>query len=165
MSDEKIGKFLDLEPIEDAVFEDDEIEEDAEITSLDVYRDMSPDEPTGNDFDDQHIADIDLARDNIEKLVKTGTKSLEQLAELARQSDSPTAYDVIGKLMKTLLDANKDFVDISEKRKYAKEEKTTKRGDENGGGVTNNNLIVASTNDIDDILEGIRNKKKGNSNG
>jgi hypothetical protein len=49
--------------------------------------------------------------------------------------------------MKTLLEANKDFVEISTKKRYAKEEQAPQTQ------VTNNNLIV-STADLLKMIKG-----------
>jgi hypothetical protein len=52
--------------------------------------------------------------------------------------------------MKTLLDANKDYVEMSTKRRYAKEEDPSADKSTN---VTNNNLIV-STADLLKMIKG-----------
>jgi hypothetical protein len=55
--------------------------------------------------------------------------------------------------MKTLLDANKDYVEMSTKKRYAKEEDVS-----NQTQVTNNNLIV-STSDLLKMIKGDEDKK------
>ena len=73
---------------------------------------------------------------------------------LAKQSESPRAFEVAATLMKTLLDANRDFVDISMRKKYAKEEILNPKKDEsNVTNVTNNNLIL-STADVLKMMKG-----------
>jgi hypothetical protein len=54
--------------------------------------------------------------------------------------------------MKTLLDANKDYADISTKRKFAKEEINGPK-EAAQTNVTNNNLIV-STSDLLRMIKG-----------
>jgi hypothetical protein len=73
------------------------------------------------------------------------------MVEIAKQSESPRAFEVVSTLMKTLLDANKDYVDISTKKKYATEEKNGGKPEQQN--VTNNNLIL-STADLLKMLKG-----------
>lgn len=96
------------------------------------------------------ITDIEQARQNIKNIITQGDSALEEMMELAKQSESPRAFEVASTLMKTLLDANKDFVDMANKKKYAIDE--TKGGKEKQN-ITNNNLIV-STSDLLKMLKG-----------
>ena len=68
------------------------------------------------------------------------------MVEIAKQSESPRAFEVVSQLMKTLLDANKDYVEMSTKKRYAKEESGPSTN------VTNNNLIVSTA----DLLKMIK---------
>jgi hypothetical protein len=58
--------------------------------------------------------------------------------------------------MKTLLDANKDFVEMSMKKKYAKEEILNPKEEQATTNVTNNNLILSTA----DLLAMIKGDKK-----
>jgi hypothetical protein len=104
---------------------------------------------------DENLQDIEKARKNIEQIVELGNDSLNEMITLAKQSESPRAFEVAATLMKTLLDANRDFVDISMRKKYAKEEILNPKKDEEASqtNVTNNNLIV-STTDLLKMLKG-----------
>jgi hypothetical protein len=74
------------------------------------------------------------------------------MMSLAKQSESPRAFEVASTLMKTLLDANKDFVEMSMKKKYAVDEVNGPK-EAAQTNVTNNNLIV-STADLLKMLKG-----------
>jgi len=97
--------------------------------------------------------DFSIARANIHNIIENGTDALQKLSEIADQSQHPRAYEVIGQLMKTLIDANKDLLNI---------QKTIREiGDENKQvnkqtNVHNNNLFVGSTADLQKVLEGMR---------
>ena len=91
---------------------------------------------------DEVIDDIDLAKQNISELMNKGIDSLDELIVVAKQSQNPRAYEVVSTLMKTLIDANKEFVGMSEKKKYAKEDHPAGQATTN---VTNNNLILSTT--------------------
>jgi len=107
--------------------------------------------------DDETIQDIELARANIKNIIKKGDESLSELIELAKQSESPRAFEVSANMMKTLLDANRDFVEMSTKRKYAKEELMNPKEEEPATtNVTNNNLILSTA----DLLAMIKGEKE-----
>ena len=96
---------------------------------------------------EENLADIELAKQNIENIISLGDDSIKEMVEIAKQSESPRAFEVVSTLMKTLLDANKDYVEMSTKKRYAKEETKTETN------VTNNNLIV-STADLLKMIKG-----------
>jgi hypothetical protein len=99
------------------------------------------------------VRDIELARSNIKNIIEQGDESLNELINLAKQSESPRAFEVVSSMMNTLLHANKDFVEMSMKKKYAKEEILNPKEEQAATNVTNNNLIL-STTDLLKMLKG-----------
>jgi citrate synthase len=91
--------------------------------------------------DDENLTDLELARSNVQNIISLGDDAVKEMVEIAKQSESPRAFEVVSTLMKTLLDANKEFVDISSKKKLVKDEEKYGRPETN---VTNNNLIVST---------------------
>ena len=91
--------------------------------------------------------------------METGRSAMEEMLEIAKQSEQPRAFEVVSTLMKTLLDANKDFADISSKKKYALEEINGPK-EAAQTNVTNNNLIV-STADLLKMLKDNSGTKDG----
>jgi hypothetical protein len=96
---------------------------------------------------EENLKDIELAIANIENIISLGDDSVKEMVEIAKQSESPRAFEVVSTLMKTLLDANKDYVEMSTKKRYAKEEANPAKNE-----VTNNNLIVSTA----DLLKMIK---------
>jgi hypothetical protein len=117
------------------------------ITDLSVSSDLLS--------DDENLKDIELARKNIQNIIEKGDESLKEMIALAKQSESPRAFEVASTLMKTLLDANREFVEMSTRKKYAKEEILNPKKEEetNTTNVTNNNLIL-STADLLKMIKG-----------
>lgn len=101
----------------------------------------------------ENLKDIELAKANIENIINLGDDAVREMTEIAKQSESPRAFEVVSTLMKTLLDANKDYVEMSTKKRYAKEEDQQGKTE-----VTNNNLIV-STSDLLKMIKGEQDKK------
>lgn len=112
--------------------------------------------PAVVDGDDQNLNDIELARTNVQNIIELGDDAVKEMVSIAKQSESPRAFEVVSTLMKTLLDANKEFVDISSKKKFAQDEKIHGRPETN---ITNNNLIVSTA----DLLSMIKGEDNGNT--
>jgi hypothetical protein len=69
-------------------------------------------------------ADIDgdfaVARNNLHQIIHKGNDALEEALLVAKTSEHPRAFEVVGQLIKTLVDANKDLLDIQKKLKDLK---------------------------------------------
>lgn len=144
MSENKIAEALGLKPLDEVL--------DTDTPSVPVVVEHNINVPTMPSVtaQDEVIEDIEQARQNIAELMKKGTESLDELLAVAKQSQNPRAFEVVSTMMKTLLDANKEFVGMSEKKKFAKEDHPSQQPTTN---VTNNNLIL-STTDMLKMLKG-----------
>ena len=145
MSDDKIASALGLKPLSEIL--DEEKETSVEIT-VSESTSIVPVIAENNET----IQDIEQARSNIKNIITHGDDALKEMMSLAKQSESPRAFEVASTLMKTLLDANKDFVEMSMKKKYAVDEVNGPK-EAAQTNVTNNNLIV-STADLLKMLKG-----------
>ena len=67
--------------------------------------------------------DYEYARKNLRTLIDNGKNVMEDLAYLAREGESPRTYEVLGQLIKTLAETNKDLLDIAKKKKDIQQEK------------------------------------------
>jgi hypothetical protein len=93
--------------------------------------------------------DYELARANLRKIIESGGNALEDLIQLADTSQHPRAYEVIGSLIKSLSDANKDLLELSKRKRDLTGETGTK--------TINNNLFVGSTTELQKMLKDMRN--------
>lgn len=98
--------------------------------------------------------DYDTARTNLRELLTTGKAALEHALEVAKSSEHPRAFEVVGNLMKQLADVNQQLMDIhQQKQKLDGPKEVSKRE------VTNNNVIfTGSTADLNKML---KNMSKG----
>jgi hypothetical protein len=71
---------------------------------------------------------------------------MENIIYVAKESESPRSYEVVGQLIKTLAETNKDLLDLAKKSKELKSEE--KSGDTN---ITNA-LFVGSTAELQKLL-------------
>lgn len=152
ISNDPIEQALGLRPIEDMTIDSDFTASDTEVVPA-ISVSTMPVVITTSADEDETVQDIELARSNIKNIIEYGDDSLKEMINLAKQSESPRAYEVAATLMKTLLDANKDFVEMSTKKKYAKEEILHPKDEAATTNVTNNNLIL-STTDLLKMLKG-----------
>ncbi len=96
--------------------------------------------------------DYEYARKNLRTLIDNGKDAMENLTFLAKEGESPRAYEVIGQLIKTLADTNKDLLDLSKK---AREAKGMKSADEQKPQNVTNALFVGSTAELQKLIKGI----------
>lgn len=91
--------------------------------------------------------DYDFSRKTYKDLITIGTRSLDVLAELARESEHPRAFEVLSKTIK-------DIGDTTEKLMKLQKDKVdiTKDEREEAKKITNNNVFVGSTTDLQRML-------------
>ena len=90
--------------------------------------------------------DYDFSRRTYKDLINVGTRSLDVLAELARESEHPRAFEVLSKSIK-------DIGDTTEKlMKLQKDKEDLKKVQDTAKKVTNNNVFVGSTTDLQRML-------------
>ena len=93
--------------------------------------------------------DYEYARRNNYDIIEKGMSALEDIIDIAKQSESARAFEVATNLMKTMLDANKDLLELAQKNKeLTREDKVADKL------VTNNNLFVGSSAELLKMLKG-----------
>ena len=90
--------------------------------------------------------DYEYSRATLTSLVDKGQEAIDNILELARETDSPRAYEVVGQLIKTVTDSAERLMDVQKKLKDLEQEKTTNN-------VTNNALFVGTTNEVLTLLK------------
>ena len=100
---------------------------------------------------DQSIETIDndfkYARENLYGIIEKGSDALDELVELAKQSQSPRAFEIVSQMVKTLTDSNKDLLELQRKNKLLKKE------DEKGPNNVTNALFVGNTAELQKLLK------------
>ena len=110
-----------------------------------------PAKPVNRPIVDKDIKDdYEFSRKTYKDLINTGVRSLDTLAELARESEHPRAFEVLSKSIKDIGDTTeklmkhqKDKDDLNNKKKEDNEKKQ----------ITNNNVFVGSTSDLQRMLQ------------
>ena len=104
--------------------------------------------------DDSAMADFNIARTNIHEIMQNGTYAIEKLSQIADQSQHPRAFEVLGGLFKTMLDANKDLIELHKKIKDIQGADIP--NNEEAKNITNN-LFVGSTAELQKAIENMKN--------
>lgn len=148
MSKDPIASSLGIRPLAEVTFEDEREE------NLPVAVEEKDNLPAVQQVDaaaEENLQDIELAKSNIQNIIELGDDAVKEMVSIAKQSESPRAFEVVSTLMKTLLDANRDFVEVSSKKRYAREEAAGGKKETN---VTNNNLIISTADLLKMIKDG-----------
>ena len=93
------------------------------------------------------VKDYDYTRGNLYSLIEKGQEALNGVLELAQESDSPRAYEVVGQMIKSVGDTTDKLVDLQKKVKELDEVQQT--------GPTNvtNALFVGSTAELSKLIK------------
>lgn len=156
MGIDKIAQSLGVRSLDEAIGED-----DADLEEYGQLVDYKPDGTveiitSSNENAKELLDDIDAAKGNIAKILKTGQTAFEELIEVAKQSENIQAFQVAANMMETLVQANKEFIDVAEKKRDVKMEDGNAGNAPQETNVTQNNLIVTT----DTLLEQLLSKKK-----
>ena len=91
--------------------------------------------------------DYEYTRDNLKAIIEKGSEALDGILELAKESEHPRAYEVVGQIIKNVADVNRQLIDLQ------KDIKSLKKTDSGPKNVTNA-LFVGSTHDLQKLLKG-----------
>jgi hypothetical protein len=104
--------------------------------------------------DDSAKADFEMARSNIHNMIENGTEAIHKLAQIADSSQHPRAFEVLAKLMDTMLAANKDLMELQVKIRTI--ESSDSPMNEKAKTI-NNNLFVGSTAELQKVIAEMKN--------
>lgn len=99
--------------------------------------------------------DFEAARANLYEVIQTGQEAMGKLTEIATQSQHPRAFEVLAKLMDTMVNTNKELMELQSKiREIDAVEASTNPGSQ----TINNNLFVGSTAELQKMIKEMNNK-------
>lgn len=100
--------------------------------------------------------DYNRTRSNLHNLLNQGQEALMHALEVAKQSEHPRAFEVVGNLVKQLADVNHQLLDLTEK----KQKLQSKKEKESPQSITNNAIFVGSTTELNKMLNDMRGSKE-----
>ena len=92
--------------------------------------------------------DFEYARENLKKVIDSGHDALDNMLEIAKQSEHPRAFEVVNQIMKTMADAQKDLLELKQRQQKINGE------DKQPPQIFTNALFVGSTAELQKIVKG-----------
>jgi len=141
-ADDNLSKIFDVEPLKPG-----------EVASMgqEIV-------PASNKVEENVNYDYDSARNNLHKLLNQGQDALYHALEIAKQSEHPRAFEVVGNLMKQLADTNEQLLALSERKQKLDAPKPGADSQPNKQVTNNNAIFVGSTSELGNL---IKNMNKG----
>ena len=137
---DRLSEVFDVEVIKTTV-------ESESITTKDVI-----DASTGEIIQSSETKienDYDKSRNNLHELLIKGQEALNHALEVAKQSEHPRAFEVVGNLMKQLADVNQQLMDLHQQKQKLDAPAAAEKAKQ----VTNNNAIfVGSTAELTKMI-------------
>jgi hypothetical protein len=139
MSDDKLRNVFGIEP----VIEGELVTKHNEV--------ILPNLPNNEKID----YDYDKSRNNLHSLLQSGQEALMHALEVAKSSEHPRAFEVVGNLVKQLADVNQQLLDLHKQKQKLDNPNPTKR-EEPAKSVTNNAIFVGSTAELNKIINDMK---------
>lgn len=98
--------------------------------------------------------DFTFARANIREVVENGNDAIAKLSVIADQSQNPRAFEVLAKLMDSMVAANKQLLELQKEIRTI--DKADVPQDEEAKRSVTNNLFVGSTADLQKMIEDMK---------
>lgn len=97
--------------------------------------------------------DFEAARANLYEVISTGQDAMVKLAEIANQSQHPRAFEVLAKLMDTMVNTNKELLELQSKIREIDVIESSSNPQ-----TINNNLFVGSTTELQKMIKELKNE-------
>lgn len=96
---------------------------------------------------DRFKNDYEYSRDTLFDLINKGRNALEDMIEVARESEHPRAYEVLSGMIKNVSDVNDRLMDLNKKQRDISNEEVKQVSN------TTNNVFLGSTSDLQRLLQ------------
>lgn len=137
-ADDKLSKIFDIDPMD----KNEVIKANGEVLP-----------PRSKKMEENINYDYDKTRDNLHGLLNQGQDALYNALEIAKQSEHPRAFEVVGNLIKQLSEVNAQLLELHDKKQKLD---TPKGSDKNESKqVTNNAIFVGSTSELNKLISDI----------
>jgi hypothetical protein len=97
--------------------------------------------------------DYTEVRDNLKRIIEKSEEAIENILEVAVESQNPRAYEVVAQLISSALEANNKLMHLHKQIKDIKKQEPGKTTT-----VTNNSIFVGNTADLQKMLRSANSK-------
>lgn len=133
--DDKLDSFFEIEPAKQEIV----IDRASQLQSLSNSDDIVGD-------------DLNYTRQNLYNVIERGNDAMEELLQVARETEHPRAYEVFGQLLDKITSANKELMSLHKQVKDINNNEIKQTNN-----VTNA-LFVGSTAELQKMLKGLNEK-------
>jgi hypothetical protein len=109
---------------------------------------------TKDDIKEKIDSDFTYAREQIYNVLVKSQEAVEDMVDIARQSQHPKSYEVLNGMLKTLADVATNLVDLQKKQQEIMKMSGTQPSEQPQ--TINNNLFVGSTNELQKMIGQMR---------
>lgn len=96
--------------------------------------------------------DADFARANLRALIETATTALQHALDVAVQSESPRAYEVLATFINASADLNTKLIDVHQREQRIAPSATEDAKTVNTQNVTNNVVFTGTAAELNDLI-------------
>ena len=108
--------------------------------------------------DEQKDNDYEYTRETLYDLIEKGREGIEEMIEVARQSEHPRAYEVLAGLIKDTANTSEKLMDLH--RKVTQLDQMLLPPPEQSAKSTTNNLFIGSTTELQRMLKDLNDEKE-----
>lgn len=109
--------------------------------------------PETQKHDEKIDYDFEKSRNNLHSLLQQGQEALTYALEIAKSSEQPKAFEVVGTLVKQLADINQQMLELHAKKQRLDSPRSEKSNNSPEKVVTNNNaFFVGTTADLQKLI-------------
>ena len=101
--------------------------------------------------------DYEYSRETLYDLIEKGREGIEEMIEVARQSEHPRAYEVLAGLIKDTANTSEKLMDLHRKIKSIDQMMLPSP---EPSGTTTNNLFVGSTTELQKMLTDLKHEQE-----
>ena len=103
--------------------------------------------------DDQGEEDVDQAREGLYNALEMSKQAVQDMVNIAQQSQHPKAYEVLNSAIKTMADISMGLAELQIKKK-----RIVNKPAQGESQTINNSIFVGSTAELQQMIEDMRNK-------
>ena len=107
--------------------------------------------------DEHKDNDYEYTRETLYDLIEKGREGIEEMIEVARQSEHPRAYEVLAGLIKDTAQTSEKLMDLHRKIQTLDKMMLPPPEQQNSGNTTNN-LFIGSTTELQRMLKDLKEK-------
>jgi len=89
------------------------------------------------------------SKENLQEIIDAGKDAMEELRQIASAGQHPRAFEVYGTLLKNMVDANKELLNIQKQMREMDEEKKKQSGT-----TIDKAIFIGSTAELNKLIKG-----------